>query len=185
MRNTLRLLAVVKPGRYLEAGNPTGLTGLFTHPAPRSTLLYLYGATLEKLKALPDHSIYRQSTEALTRHRLNIIESVKPEGYDEWQERATEKIEKYPEAFQPDGQYNHQTVGGQGFVTVKEHKDEDPEREPVEPIRSSGEIELLHRVGREEYSTALTWEPEPPLEATQYVRHLDLMALICLTQYTD
>ena len=84
MKSALRLLASVRSGRYLEPGNPTGLTGLYNHPAPRSTLLYLYTATLERLKELPEHSVYRQSAEALTRHRRSLVESVKPEGFDDW-----------------------------------------------------------------------------------------------------
>ena len=120
MRHTLRLLADVKPGRYLEAGNPTGLTGLFTHPAPRTTLLYTYGATLDKLQSFPDHSVYRQSTEALTKHRMNIIQSIKPEGYDEWAVKAKEKREKYPEAFGPGGDFAVISAGGQEFVTPVE-----------------------------------------------------------------
>ena len=127
MRNTLRLLAVVKPGRYLEPGNPTGLTGLFTHPSPRSTLLYLYNATLDKLKAFPEHSVYRQSTEALTRHRLKIIESIKPEGYDEWEKNAAEKFEKNPEAFQPGGNFPSTTAGGQAFVRLAGFDENDNE----------------------------------------------------------
>lgn len=185
MRNTLRLLAVVKPGRYLEAGNPTGLTGLFTHVAPRSTLLYTYAATLNKLKDFPDHSVYRQSTEALTRHRMNIIESIIPEGYDEWTKRATEKIQKYPELFEPGGRFNAQSIGGQDFVTVQGPEDEDDEETTVDPILKPADFSLFKRVGRSEFSKAIDWEPEPPLEVSQYVRRLDLLVFICLAQDTD
>ena len=185
MRNTLRLLAVVKPGRYLEAGNPTGLTGLLTHAAPRSTLLYTYGAILDKLKAFPEYSVYRQSTEALTKHRMKIIESIKPEGFEEWEKRATEKIEKYPEMFQPGGHYAPQSVGGQNFVTVPEQEDEDEQRASADSKRTPAEVALFNRVGRSEYSQAMNWEPEPPLEASQYVRPLDPLVLNCLAQGTD
>ena len=189
MRNTLRLLAVVKPGRYLEAGNPTGLTGLFNHPAPRSTLLYLYGATLEKLKEFPDHSVYRQSTEALTKHRMKIIESIKPEGFDEWEKRATEKREKYPEAFEPGGHYDPQSTGGYNFVTIQEHEEEDEDGGAADPLRISknkkADSALLKRVGKKEYSKAINWESEPPLEASQYVRHLDVLLIARRTQSTD
>jgi len=88
MRRTFRLLASVKPARYLEAGTPTGLTGLSTHPSPRSTLLFLYSATLDRLKAVPEHSVYRQSVEALTKHRMAIVEATVPPGYDEWAIKA-------------------------------------------------------------------------------------------------
>jgi NADH dehydrogenase (ubiquinone) 1 alpha subcomplex subunit 5 len=92
MRAAFRLLAAVKPPRLIEPGAPTGLTGLVTHPSPRSTLIYLYNSTLEKLKQVPETSPYRQATEALTKKRLSIIESVKPPGYDAWLERMQYKI---------------------------------------------------------------------------------------------
>lgn len=186
MRNTLRLFAVVKPGRYLEPGNPTGLTGLLTHPAPRSALLYLYGATLDKLEVFPDHSVYRQSTEALTKHRMNIIESIKPEGYDEWAKKAAEKIEKYPEAFQPGGNYVRSSSGGQDFVTVEEKEFEDQEWTSSEGPRSpAAEIALLKRGRRQDYSEVVEWEPEPLLEASQYVGRLDFSNMIYFSQYAD
>lgn len=176
MKSTLRLLATVKPGRYLEAGNPTGLTGLFNHPAPRSTLLYLYGATLDKLEAFPDHSIYRQSTEALTKHRMKIIESIKPEGYEEWAKKAAEKIEKHPEAFRPGEKYVRKSSAGQDFVMQEDKEFEDQEWTSLEGTRSSEEkakeVALLKKGRREDYSKVVNWEPEPPLEASQYVRHL-------------
>jgi NADH dehydrogenase (ubiquinone) 1 alpha subcomplex subunit 5 len=99
MRLTSRLLSSVKAARYLEPGTPTGLTGLFTHPAPRTTLIYLYCSTLEKLQQFPESSVYRQSTESLTKHRLKIINSVVPPGYTEWWQKANEIIEKHPEAY--------------------------------------------------------------------------------------
>jgi NADH dehydrogenase (ubiquinone) 1 alpha subcomplex subunit 5 len=88
MRRTFRLLASVKPARYLEAGQPTGLTGLVTAASPRSTLLFLYHSTLEKLRAVPEHSLYRQSVEALTKHRLALVQATKPEGYDAWAQKT-------------------------------------------------------------------------------------------------
>lgn len=100
MRATFRLLASVQKGaQYLEAGVPTGIAGLNTHSAPRSTLLYLYNQTLEKLQQFPESSVYRQSTEALTKHRLSIVESVKPNGLEEWQSRVQKTVDAHPEAF--------------------------------------------------------------------------------------
>ncbi len=147
MRSTLRLLAVVKPGRYLEPGDPTGLTGLFNHPAPRSTLLYLYGSTLDKLKAFPAHSVYRQSTEALTKHRMNIMESIKPEGYEEWAKRASEMVQQNPKAFQPGGSHQYIQAGGESYVTTVDNGSEDTQTRMVK-----GNIQ---------------WEPEPALETSQ------------------
>ncbi|KAF2734599.1 hypothetical protein EJ04DRAFT_493333 [Polyplosphaeria fusca] len=99
MRAGSRLLAAVKAGQYLEAGAPTGLTGLTTHRSPRSTLLYLYYSTLDKLQEIPESSVYRQSTEALTRHRLAIIEQVKPPGHDAWQEKVQAQAAEAPGYF--------------------------------------------------------------------------------------
>lgn len=99
MRAASRLLAAVKPGQFLEAGAPTGLTGLVTHASPRSTLLFHYTSTLTKLKNIPESSVYRQSTEALTRHRLRVIEESKPKGWDAWQEKILSQIAEDPEHF--------------------------------------------------------------------------------------
>jgi NADH dehydrogenase (ubiquinone) 1 alpha subcomplex subunit 5 len=96
MRAAARLFASVKPGQFLEAGAPTGLTGLLTHPSPRSTLLYHYNGTLEKLKQIPESSVYRQSTEALTRHRLQVVEQSKPAGWDAWQDKIKSQIADDP-----------------------------------------------------------------------------------------
>ena len=129
MRTASRLLANVKPARFLEAGNPTGLTGLYTHPAPRSTLLYLYNFTLDKLKAIPEHSIYRQSAERIIQHRMNIVESIKPQGYDEWAERAKKMVEEYPHLFDSTtpGPHSLTKHGGSTFV-VTQQKGEVDER---------------------------------------------------------
>lgn len=99
MRAAARLFASVRNGRYLEPGAPTGLCGLLTHPSPRSALLYHYTATLDKLQQIPESSVYRQSTEALTRHRLKIIEEAEPAGWKQWQETVVDKIQNDPEAF--------------------------------------------------------------------------------------
>ncbi|KEF58845.1 NADH dehydrogenase (ubiquinone) 1 alpha subcomplex 5 [Exophiala aquamarina CBS 119918] len=100
MRSTSRLLAAVKSAsKYLEPNTPTGLTGLSTHPSPRPALIYTYKQTLKKLTQLPASSVYRQSTEALTKQRLAVIEATKPEGYDAWLARVRKQIDGNPEAF--------------------------------------------------------------------------------------
>ncbi|CAN3375230.1 hypothetical protein DIURU_001068 [Diutina rugosa] len=58
------------------SGYPTGLTGLYQHPNPRPALIALYNHTLDFLKTeFPSNSVYRQSVEALTKNRLQIVES--------------------------------------------------------------------------------------------------------------
>lgn len=97
MRPTTRLLAIAK---YLEAGTPTGLTGLWTHGTPRSALIYLYGQTLHRLQAIPSTSVYRQSVEATTLHRLGIVEKMVPAGHEQWTEKAKKLMEITPATFQ-------------------------------------------------------------------------------------
>lgn len=99
MRGTLRLFASVKPVRYLEAGAPTGLAGLRTNSSPRSTLLYLYHRTLDKLADVPETSLYRQSVEAVTKQRMGLVQAVKPAGYDEWAANARAVIQQHPYTF--------------------------------------------------------------------------------------
>ena len=172
MKTTLRLLASVKPGRYLEAGNPTGLTGLLTHPSPRATLLYLYSKTLDKLKTFPEHSVYRQSAEAVTKHRMNIIESIKPPGFEEWSKNAAELVKKNPKAFQSGGTHQYAEAGDHDFIITEEKDDEYQEFATLEGSRSLDEKlrDLTLRVQqRPDESKNLGWEPEPRLEASQYV----------------
>ncbi|KIY01010.1 uncharacterized protein Z520_03676 [Fonsecaea multimorphosa CBS 102226] len=100
MRATSRLFATVRSAsKYLEPNTPTGLTGLTTHPSPRPALIYTYRQTLNKLAQLPKSSVYRQSAEAFTKQRLQVVESVKPEGYEQWLERVRKQIEASPTAF--------------------------------------------------------------------------------------
>ena len=49
--------------------------------------MWLYNATLARLSAFPENSVYRQSTEALTRQRLRTVASVEPAGFQEYKDR--------------------------------------------------------------------------------------------------
>jgi NADH dehydrogenase (ubiquinone) 1 alpha subcomplex subunit 5 len=185
MRPSTRLLATA--AKLLEPGAPTGLTGLFTHPAPRSTLIYLYSSTLDKLKALPESSVYRQSTEALTKHRLEIVESIEPVGYGEWQERAKRQLAEHPGSFRTveDGtthetnQHVRSVRDGRAFVATKVEEEYD-EREvewdgetgspELEGTRTSAERKNQATMGRVTPGGSeeiVKWEPEPPLDADQ------------------
>lgn len=182
MRPTLRLLANVKP-RYLEPFAPTGLTGLLTHPSPRPTLIFLYRSTLSKLKEFPESSVYRQSTEAFTRQRLQIIESTKPPGYEEWLERVRKTVGAEPERFASlrlqDGSY----AAAQEEDTSANPRGEDWDGESVEattegPARTAEQEQQFNKTIEEAtkeahesdfYAQAMKWENEPALEADQYV----------------
>jgi NADH dehydrogenase (ubiquinone) 1 alpha subcomplex subunit 5 len=187
MRRTLRLLANVKPGRYLEAGRPTGLTGLYTHNSPRSTLLYLYNSTLEKIQAAPESSLYRQSIEALTKHRMSIVAAQEPPGFKEWQQRASKVIDESPEGFkiQSEGAVDGARAqivkrGNQVFLLRTDPAKEDERYEEwdgeldeggeLEGLRSEAErADFEHLFSRRplEISKQIQWEPEPQLTADQ------------------
>ncbi|KAF3389050.1 hypothetical protein F1880_003362 [Penicillium rolfsii] len=184
MRSTLRLLANVKP-RYLEPFTPTGLTGLTTHPSPRPTLIYLYTTTLQKLSNFPESSAYRQSVEALTRHRLQIVESQKPPGFEQWLERVKKTVGAEPERFaqlqrsdgtfayvgsqQPDGSDNArgEEWDGEGLSSTTEG----PARTPQEAAEWQKIVEesssTAAKVESDHHESNMSWENEPALEAEQ------------------
>ncbi len=182
MRASLRLLAQAK---YLTPGTPTGLTGLFTHPAPRSALLYLYSSTLDKLAQLPKESVYRTATEALTKQRLQIVESVLPEGFAEWQARTRKIVESHPDVFAENGEYRlgkHVKENKQGhiFITSRNERELDVlEDEWNGEVVTEGELEgtrtLKERMSQRdlgeqrpmEEKKTVELEPEPMLTAEQ------------------
>ncbi len=145
MRTTLRLLAAVRPAaaRYLQPGAPTGLAGLNTHGTPRSTLLFLYTSTLDKLRSggVPEHSVYRQSVEAVTRHRLAIVEGVVPAGHAEWAARAEKILEGNPGEFD---------VIGEGSVSGAR----------AVKVERDGRAFVVHRVPGEEDMRYQEWDGE-------------------------
>lgn len=183
MRSTSRVLA-----RYLEAGTPTGLTGLWTHSTPRSTLLFLYGSTLHKLQAIPETSMYRQSVEALTKHRLALVEKTVPPGYDEWAARARDLVGKNKEQFRvASGRVDGSEVrtvklGDRVFIVGSRHDPGDVRTEAwdgeadeggePEGIRTKEEREdqvlWAERKPLEDHEK-VEWEDEPQLTADQYV----------------
>lgn len=56
-------------------GNPTGLTEVFEHPDPRTSLLQVYDHTLALIKdKFPAHSVYRTAVENLTQARRALVE---------------------------------------------------------------------------------------------------------------
>jgi len=189
MRTSLRRLAAVKPARYLTPGVPTGLTGLYTHPAPRSTIIFLYTSILEKLSFFPTNSVYRQSTEAVAKSRLAAAESIIPDGFMEWMEKTNQIMKEHPEVFTtPEGGIPHEedkyvkkAVGQRHFVEVKPEKELDLDNDewdgevdggPVlEGNRTTGERrgQAAHlgreRPGSDEKTVRL--DPQPQLTAEQ------------------
>lgn len=187
MRPTARLFAAVKPvARYLEAGAPTGLTGVVTNPSPRPTLLYLYNSTLEKLQAIPETSVYRQSVEAVTKHRMSAVESVKPAGFDAWRAQVDKLLAQHPNHFNvtsrptEDGTFVARVErNGKVFVirTSKPEVDEryqewDGEKDTggtLEGMRSREERDSETQVKDPFEGEGVEWVDEPKLTIEQYV----------------
>ncbi|KAI0193296.1 ETC complex I subunit conserved region-domain-containing protein [Xylaria flabelliformis] len=189
MRRTLRLLANVKPARYLDAGNPTGLTGLYTHSSPRSSLLFLYSHTLDKLQKFPESSLYRKSVEAQTKHRMAILEATVPLGYQEWAEQAQKVVEENPEEFniatsaKIDGAKAIRVIsGGAVFIHRTDPQQKDSRYEEWDSERDEGNgneglrgaeeredprLDSLYERKPLEIPTQVKWEPEPQMTADQ------------------
>ncbi|TRX96719.1 hypothetical protein FHL15_002385 [Xylaria flabelliformis] len=189
MRRTLRLLANVKPARYLDAGNPTGLTGLYTHSSPRSSLLFLYSHTLEKLQQFPESSLYRKSVEAQTKHRMAILEAAVPPGYQEWAEHAQKVVEENPEEFniatsaKIDGAKAIRVIsGGSVFIHRTDPQQKDSRYEEWDSERDEGNgneglrgaeeredprLDSLYERKPLEIPSQVKWEPEPQMTADQ------------------
>ncbi|KZP31305.1 NADH2 dehydrogenase [Athelia psychrophila] len=55
----------------------TGITGIPVHPNPLPALRQAYEATLKLAATIPAGAVYRQSVEALTQHKLRILEEAK------------------------------------------------------------------------------------------------------------
>lgn len=187
MRQTPRVLA-----RYLEPGTPTGLTGMWTHSTPRSTLLFLYGSTLNKLQPMPETSLYRRSVEAVTKHRMGLVERMVPPGYNEWAAKARELVSKNPDQFRVasgrvDGSEARTVkLGNRIFVVGAKHDEgdvryeewdgEEDEGGELEGIRTPAErrdqVIWAERKPLEDHEK-VEWEDEPQLTAEQ-IHHLEL-----------
>lgn len=86
--------------KYLRTQRTTGLAGIDIHPNPLPVLEQKYTRTLQVLKALPESAVYRQSAEAATQTRLDIVRaavnerSQKDAGFNEHAIKVvTEKID--------------------------------------------------------------------------------------------
>lgn len=198
MRPTSRALT-----RYLEPGTPTGLTGLWTHSTPRSTLLYLYGSILDKIQSFPETSLYRQSIEAVTKHRMGIVEQTIPPGYEQWAVKAKNLLSKNPDQFRVscgsvDGSEARTVkLGSRMFVVGSKHAPGDIRIEEWDGEKDEGgDLEGI-RTPEEREDQALwadrkplgdhervEWEDEPQLTAEQYVLWIFELMIILSTSRT-
>jgi len=186
MRPALRLFAVVRG--TVGPGTPTGLTGLLTHPAPRSTLMYLYSTTLTKLQQIPESSVYRQSVEALTKKRLAIVESQTAPGHYAWLDSMRFKIEQFQNQQKEQGLDvgvdNLKYAGNEYFLaslgkeevderevewdgeTVTEPTLEGP-RSDAELAKQQAQLDASSATEDDKYKFRLKLEPEPLLTKDQ------------------
>lgn len=186
MRPALRLFAAVRG--TIEPGTPTGLTGLLTHPAPRSTLMYLYSTTLTKLQKIPESSVYRQSVEALTKKRLAIVEAQTAPGHYAWLDTMRYRIDEFQQAQKAAGlepiAENLQYAGNEFFLAslgsreVDEREVEwngEPVVEPTlegprsgaELAKQQAQIDQFAKTEGEKQRFRLKLDPEPLLTKDQ------------------
>lgn len=93
MRTALRLLSSVPAYGVGRRGNKltTGLHGLPVHPDPLPQLVQIYKSTLTALESsIPKGVVYRQSAEAITQHRLSVVEKHQAKGGED----AVEAVEQ-------------------------------------------------------------------------------------------
>lgn len=73
----------------------TGLHGVPIHPSPLPALLSVYKATLSSLQTkIPQGVVYRQAAEALTEHRMQVVEKHAGKEGTEGGEEAVEAVER-------------------------------------------------------------------------------------------
>ena len=80
--------APVRGGKYT-----TEIAGLAVHRDPLPVLLELYHDTLSSLEAIPEGSVYRRACEALTRHRIGVVQRLSGQDGRSGGERAIESVE--------------------------------------------------------------------------------------------
>lgn len=72
-RTRLIASSVREVPKFLRIKTSTDLAGIEVHPNPLPALESKYTRTLEVLKALPESAVYRQSAQAATQSRLDIV----------------------------------------------------------------------------------------------------------------
>ncbi len=77
--STHPLLTMLRAARVLRSQyvfkETTGLVGIPVNPNPRPDYISHLKKLLHIIERFPTHSVYRQTTMALTKHRLNIVEN--------------------------------------------------------------------------------------------------------------
>ncbi|KAL8822871.1 MAG: hypothetical protein Q9170_008383, partial [Blastenia crenularia] len=118
--------------------------------------------------------VYRQSAEAITTHRLRIIEAVKPPGYDAWAERARQFVKERPETFGENVDLGGVLIGAElrREKVVGDVEWDGEKKVPPMLAGSRSEVEKNARLRQIMKARSLGpelkgWETEPALEAGQ------------------
>ncbi|EIW86672.1 NADH2 dehydrogenase [Coniophora puteana RWD-64-598 SS2] len=69
------MFRLTRPLFQVARKTTTGITGLAVHPNPLPELRTTYESTLSVLASIPATSVYRQGVEALTKHKLSIVQN--------------------------------------------------------------------------------------------------------------
>lgn len=67
-------------GSAIRTRLSTDITGVDVHPAPFTALKQTYSSTLSALSALPEESVYRNATTAVTKARMAMVEDIVAKG---------------------------------------------------------------------------------------------------------
>ncbi|GAA5870469.1 hypothetical protein JCM16303_002014 [Sporobolomyces ruberrimus] len=97
LRATRRLLQAVPTSQPASTSSlrtkiSTGIAGYPVHPEPISALTETYQGTLTLLQQIPGSAVYRQSTESITKERLDAVKSLGGEGSEQEIEAVEAKI---------------------------------------------------------------------------------------------
>ena len=65
--------------QFLRTKRSTNIAGLEIHPDPLPELESTYTQTLRVLKTMPESAVFRQSSEAVTQQRLDIVKAAMSE----------------------------------------------------------------------------------------------------------
>lgn len=68
------MFRLTRPVLHQVVKKTTGITGLAVHPNPLPELTGTYKSTLSVLSSIPSTAVYKQGVEAITKHKLNIVQ---------------------------------------------------------------------------------------------------------------
>jgi NADH dehydrogenase (ubiquinone) 1 alpha subcomplex subunit 5 len=133
---------------------------------------------LSRLQNIPESSLYRQSVEAVTKHRMSLVEAQTPPGYDEWAVKAKQLVGKSSEQFRVnsgriDGSEARTVkLGDRVFIIGQRHQAGDIRHEEWDGEEDEGgELEGIRTP--EERKDQVIWAERKPLEDHEQIEWED------------